>query len=972
MNIVILLFFCSGATALVYEVIWSKYLTLLLGSTVHAQTIVLAVFMGGLALGNRIFGARADRLRQPLAVYGYLEIGIGLYSFFFPQVYQGADAIFVQLGSPLLGKSGLLLLLKGILSAGLLLGPTILMGGTLPLVAAWLQKNTPDPGRRSARFYSTNSLGAVCGAGLAGFFLVTWMGLPSTLQMTALVNVGIGIIAAGISRFQEAQETSKKTAEVSQANPASAPRSQEVFRSACLVVALTGAVSMGLEVLASRCLCLIFGASLQAFAIVLMAFILGIGLGSAVIASPRRAHWPKEATTLVLMLGAATWIGLLVMNIEGLVELYRQARTGLSRTPMGYRFNQLIAGAFSILVLGLPAAALGAVLPLWIRGVSETSDLLGDRVGRLLTWNTLGAVAGVLVTGFVLMPGVGLRGSFIVLALTLSVAAMLAALWQRRRIATACAAVVGCGLIAASFYGGASWRMVLGSGVFRWRETEIRASIRERCQFMHPVFYEDAADATVSVEETDTAGNRELILKVNGKADASTKGDLSAQLLMAHLPLMMKPDSRDVFVLGIGSGITAGAVLGYPVERLTVAENCGPVLRAAKLFEPWNNGIMTNSRARILREDARTVLKLGATQYDVIIAEPSNPWTVGVGSVFSQEFYQLSASRLKPGGIMAQWFHLYEMNDGIVEMVLRTFSSVFPVMEVWEANSGDIIMLGSSQPWKSDRDTYASIFALERPRKDLESIGLLNPEMIAARQFASQRTASALVGAGPIQSDDFPVLEYNAPVAFFIGIKAGRLFVLDERTWQTELASPQKRLLLESLDLKSLKTIFGLYRSVNRSLQNYVQLGWEGKLCSVIEPVGGGLSLPCIFAFTNCGDIKPPPAASTNHTVRRLFEAEVALRAGSTAEVQALEDIRKTLEEPASRSALSSWSVTYYAGLATKRHLNRNEPEAAKKILLRGLQLEPDSIVLNYLGRILVREGILQLSDLGSGESIPR
>ena len=198
--VILLLFFCSGATALIYEVIWSKYLALLLGSTIQAQTVVLAVFMGGLALGNKLFGRQADRTQKPLVIYGLIEIAIGIYAFLYSGIYKMADGFFVSAGSKLLDHSGWLLLLKGILGAALLLGPTILMGGTLPILAAWLQKNTTDAGRRSARFYSTNSFGAVCGAGLAGFFLVEQFGMPMTMKMTAIVNVLIGLIAIWMGR----------------------------------------------------------------------------------------------------------------------------------------------------------------------------------------------------------------------------------------------------------------------------------------------------------------------------------------------------------------------------------------------------------------------------------------------------------------------------------------------------------------------------------------------------------------------------------------------------------------------------------------------------------------------------------------------------------------------------------------------------------------------------------------------------
>ena len=233
------------------------------------------------------------------------------------------------------------------------------------------------------------------------------------MDIAALVNVIIGRLP---SQLEECNRPDAPAASPTVAAPEPEPGQPEasaaVFRRACVMVALTGAVSMGLEVLASRCLCLIFGASLQVFAIVLMAFILGIGIGSAVIASPRFRHLRDETTAVFLLLGAALLIGLVVFNIENLVAVYLTAQSGFSRNLVGYRYNQTFVAAVSICVLGLPAAVLGSVLPLCIRAASQTSDLLGDRVGRLLTWNTLGAVAGSLLTGFVLMPQIGLRGSF--------------------------------------------------------------------------------------------------------------------------------------------------------------------------------------------------------------------------------------------------------------------------------------------------------------------------------------------------------------------------------------------------------------------------------------------------------------------------------------------------------------------------------------------------------------------------------
>jgi len=971
--VILILFFCSGATALVYEVIWSKYLALLFGSTIQAQTVVLAVFMGGLALGNNVFSRHADRARHPLAIYGCIEIAIGLYAFLFCFLYRAADSVFASIGSSLLAQPGALLLLKGVLSIVLLLGPTILMGGTFPILAAWLQKNVSDAGRRSARFYSVNSLGAMCGAGMTGFWLVEWLGLRKTMDLSALVNVIIGLTAIGIGRKQPAEGPAQSQSAAARQSKSDLPQaSAVVFRRACLVVALTGAVSMGLEVLASRCLCLIFGASLQVFSIVLMAFILGIAVGSAVIASPRWKQLRAETTAIFLLLGAAILIGLVVWNIENVVAFYLTAQSGLSRSAMGYRYYRALAAVVSICVLGLPAAALGSVLPLSIRAASANSDLLGDRVGRLLTWNTLGAVAGSLLTGFVLMPRIGLRGSFTALASGLVVAAVVLAIGTRRPVVIAAAAAVGLFVIVASSHGDEGWRYVFSAGVFRQFDSYYSmARVLDRRKSVHLDFYEDAADATVSVER-ELAGKKDLSLRIDGKIDASAKWDSSTQLLLAYLPLMMKPQGKDVFCFGMGSGITAGAALDCPIEHLTVAENCGPVLRAARLFEPWNNGVLTDHRARIYEEDARTVLKLSPMKYDVIVAEPSNPWMVGVGSVFTREFYQLAASRLKAGGLMAQWFHTYEMDDATVDVVLRTFGTVFPEMEIWDVAQGDLVILGSDRPWPSSREVYQQAFTLEKERKALASIGLGTPEAILARRMASQRTAFAIPEPGLVQGDDFPILEYSAPRAFYMHLWSRGVFRLqnfDERTWQMDLAPDEANSELAQLEPPALKTIFsGSRSSANPDLESYLNDRYTQYVAhATAKPmIIENRAMPCSLQGTNKSiGIASPPSAATNAVTRQLEMAEFVLRTDPARQLQGIASIEKALDSVTNyHSQDADWSPAYYADLAVKASLRASEPGRARATLLRGLELEPDSDELHYLSRILLREKILQPADL--------
>ncbi len=821
---ILILFLCSGATALVYEVIWSKYLSLMLGSTVQAQTVVLAVFMGGLAIGNKIFGRFADRTRHPLEYYGRLEIAIGLYAFFFTIFYSLADSIFVGLGSKIIEASFALLFLKSILCVGLLAVPTILMGGTLPLLASWLQRTSEDARRRSARFYSINSIGAVIGSGLAGFYLVQNWGLEASLQLAAFLNLIVGVAAIMIAGKYP---TPAVKAADAPAEEKESPKEKKPFRihPAHIVVATTGAVSMGLEVLSARSLTLVFGGSLQSFALVLMAFILGIGLGSSIIASPRFRWLKRNETTAALMGAAALIIALYINRVESLIDTYRMIKIGLSATPMGYILHQLLVAACSLFFLGIPAGLLGAVLPLWIRtgGEEDKETSLADQVGNLLTWNTVGAVFGSLMMGFILMPMLGLRTSFAIASLCLCAAALLLLKKTGKAEYSVAGGAVTLLILFLFVTGGERWQHILSSGVFRLRESTFQEAYMDtRFKQINLIYFKDAADATVSVEETPLAdGEMQLALRINGKPDATSHLDLSTQYLLAHIPMLAQPDAKDVFVLGFGSGVTAGSILKHPVSNLTIAENCGPVLEAATHFSQWNNDVLNKQQTTVRNEDARTVLKLEDKTYDIIISEPSNPWMVGVGSVFSQEFYDIAINRLNEGGIFAQWFHLYEMHDGIVLMVLRTFASRFPHMEIWDTGAGDIVMLGSQQPWALDQEKFDKLFAREEVMDDFDKIGIGTPQMLYARQLASQRITFAIPGDGPMQTDRFPSLEYAAPQSFYMRSDSRVLAAFDERTWQRDLCPEPKASWLKSLKDSELQQLFGTYPSANKELKDY-------------------------------------------------------------------------------------------------------------------------------------------------------
>ena len=466
-----------------------------------------------------------------------------------------------------------------------------------------------------------------------------------------------------------------------------------------------------------------------------------------------------------------------------------------------------------------------------------------------------------------------------------------------------------------------------------------------RKQHTRILFYEDSADATVSVEQGDSypgvPSAADRCLRVNGKTDATAHSDLSTQLLLAHLPMLAKPGSKDVFVFGLGSGISAGALLSYPVEKVVIAENCEPVVRASQFFTNWNRSVLNDPRTRLWHEDARTVLKLNPQLYDVIVAEPSNPWTVGIGSVFSREFFQLAASRLKPGGIMAQWFHVYEMHDGIVELVLRTFNSVFPRVEIWDSCSGDIILLGSLQSWQTGPDVFRQGFTLPGVRLDLAQIGIRSPEALLARQLASQRTAFAITGGGPIQSDLFPVLEYAAPRALYLGDNSRMLEKFDERTRQQLLAPADKLAILQSLPPEQVQSIFSEFTTINSEL--FVS----------VRGLASAATLPCVFNPNSPRTTIPAPPAD-NPTNAAILTRAAALIGGTIQ--QRREGIALIESAVEAQSSSTNRSVAEWVALAATAGLSLGDLEPAGRLAVLALKRDPTEAQAAYVARIVERE----------------
>ncbi len=784
-RLVMLALLVSGAAGLVYEVAWARYLALFLGHTSYAVVAVLVAFMGGLALGNLWLGHFADRTRRPLAVYAWLEIGIGAYALAFPFWYRLCYDLFVAVGRGVEPGTPASLALKFAFSLLTVLLPTVLMGGTLPVVTRLLTRSLGELRRKLAGLYFVNSAGAVAGTYVADFWWLPALGLEYTVYAGAAMNLAVGAAAMFVSGWIREGRGQPES-------PAPEPSSPEAvfaftpaqLRLAIIGIGLSGFVAMLYQIAWTRLLALAMGSSTHAFSLMLITFIAGIALGSWWVYRWRRPVNPLTAFAWIeLALAGAVLVSMFFY--EWLPFWFVQFTQLVARRPQAYPLYETLQGAVCVTVMLVPTMCLGMTLPLVSRVATTETGRTGHSVGQVFAVNTLGTVLGAAVTGLWLMPALGLARTFalgVALNALIGLAILLAGKLPRSRAAFfwAPTAVVGVTALLGQHFA-ARWSAAFSLGLYRLQQPPPTArAYREAARSLNTLYYRDGASASVGVHTADGADVR--FLKVNGKTDASTGVDMNTQIFSGHLPLLLRPASTNVLVVGLGSAITVGAVARHPgVQRIDAVEISPEVIAAARFFAEANHRVLDDPRVHVYAEDAKAFLLLTRRQYDVIISEPSNPWMAGVAGVFSLEFYQNCRDRLAPDGLMLQWIQLYEFSDAGMDIVLATFSRVFPYMSLWQSLRGDLLLLGALQPPAVDLAALAARLQMPAIREDLARVGLDNLPLVLAQELIAFENGPLVPPFDTrVHSDYFPILEYQAQRDFFARRLVERLRQLDE------------------------------------------------------------------------------------------------------------------------------------------------------------------------------------------------
>jgi len=787
MLLVLVCFFLSGLTSLIYEILWTRMIVKIIGAAPFAVSIVLTVFMAGLGLGSLLAARTIDRIAQPIRlvkIYGVLELIIGLYALAVPLLLTIFEPIYAVIYNRLFSQFMLYNLLTFVGCSVILLIPVICMGATLPVLCRFYVTELSHLGTCAGRLYGLNTIGAAAGSLLCGFWLIELLGVWGTLIFAVLVNclIGLSCILAG-RKLERRQEY--RVAGTSRESPLEGAAARDelagypaIVTAAMVIFAVSGFCSMAYEVIWTRLLGLIVGPTTYSFTIVLVTFILGLALGSMFFG------YLADRTGRAVWLLVCTQAGAALFAL-GVSQLLGGSQLFFAKLLFSFKDHFVLLNLAKTVTLFLfmilPTFCLGATFPLVGKIYTQSMSRLGWSIGFAYTINTAGAVLGSFCAGFVLIPLLGKEKSLsIVIALQLLASLITTGIIMSKQknplkwllpAAPALAGLVLC------FYFPRWDHRTFSEGKYH-RFDQIGLDIKTvgwlKSFFEGPkilsnykkgelVYYGDGIGGFTTVAKfVSPLGNIDYSMMNSGKSDASTRGDMITQTLLAHFPMLFHHNPKTVMVLGLASGITAGEVLNYPVERLDVIEISPQVVEASKFFVPWNNNVLANPKTNLIIQDGRAHLQLTSRKYDVIISEPSNPWMVGLAALFTSDFFELAKNSLNEDGMFVQWFHSYQLDWQTFALVGRTFAEVFPnsiLVQISPSGVGnDYLFVGFNGEHK---------LSLENARRNLTyaqlspNVTINDPRLFYLLIFSED--LPKFFGEGFIDTDNRPRLEFAAP-----------------------------------------------------------------------------------------------------------------------------------------------------------------------------------------------------------------
>jgi spermidine synthase len=761
------LLFASGATALVFQVAWMRDLLLVFGAHFEAQSIVLATLMAGIAAGGFGFGLRADRLARPLRTFGLLQIVVAAFALASPWLLQWVDAAFLAIATRA-GDSGAgTTAARAALAFALLLLPTLCMGATLPVLVRTCVRRYDEFGERLSRLYATQTLGAAIGTLLAGFVLLPGLGVRRSELLAALASVVIGAVAIGLGRRAPATPPAEASGLPAPANGlAGWP-----FRLAFWGAAVAGMGLLALGVSWWRTIAIATGARTYDFTVMWAAILGGIALGSALHGRVARGRFGVPVRSGVALAALGVTSALASMLIPRLPELALRIAAKLPGGALGVRTATSLA--VSLLVTLVPCLLVGIAFPLAAEARARLDPRFGRSVGDLVASNTVGAMLGSLLAGFVGIPWLGLQRTILLVSaacLGWGLVVLCAAWAARRREwrglawAGALAALPAAAGIALAL---PRWDLHALTGIPNndvgfLLNADGEIDVELTLARTRLVSVEEGRGSTVSV----VGAERGSSLLIDGRVVATDSlDDLQTRYLLGHLPVLLHPQPRSAIVMGLGAGLTLGGVAADErLERIVVVEAEPAVRHAAQLFAELHDDAVADLRVELVWQDARNHLETTRERFDVITSAPSQPSIPGAGYLYTTEYYRILADHLSPGGIACQWLPLQALGEEELRSAVASFVITFAHVTLWHS-AGDALLIGSDAPIGIDLDALAARLRIPRVARQLARVGLDDPLSLLA-EFVMDRAAMERLsdGVSP-HTDDNLRLEFSTSLA---------------------------------------------------------------------------------------------------------------------------------------------------------------------------------------------------------------
>lgn len=735
------LFLASGVSALIYQMLWLRLLGLVFGVTTYAASTVWASFMAGLAIGSLVAGRIADRVERPLMCFGACELAIGVTALATPLALSALQQIYVSIYPSLPDGLSVMTIARFLIAFAVLIVPTALMGATLPLVLKSSIFRTSRVGNRIGLLYGMNTAGAIVGALAAGLYLIQEHGIRSTFLIAAAINLIVGLSAIALGRVigTQAWEQVKDADAVHLSRAPAIVLDRRRLYLVLAVFALSGFTSLALEVVWFRVLTLFLRPTAYGFALMLAAILTGIAAGSYLVTPflDRRTKWLAVLGALEAAIGVAAVLSF------GLLSQMSPVTARMAPWMSRFMAEWLVYPTVGSLLAIFPTALLmGAAFPvglhLWAAG-DVGGRSIARRIGVFYSLNLVGAIAGSLVAGFLMLPLIGSHASLTLLgALSLLSGLLLLALSELSAPARAAA-----GMLAVAAFAFAATRAI----------DPFQEFVQQRYRGTRIVWQEEGVEATSAVL---VAGNGEVSLAVNGNHQASTgRAMVNTHRGIGHLPMVLHPEAREALVIGLGGGATAGAVAVHDGVDVDVVELAASVVRGAERMGPdINYGLFTRPNVHIRVDDGRNYMMLSRKKYDVVTADVILPIYAGSGNLYSAEYFGLMKNVLKPGGMALQWVNGTEAE---YKTIARTFLSVFPYVTVWRDGS---LLVGTNEPFTLRRRDFEWKLHFPGRARGARELGITRFEDLVAQYRGGRDDLARFVGPGTILTDDLPLVEY--------------------------------------------------------------------------------------------------------------------------------------------------------------------------------------------------------------------